>query len=69
MLRFAAALSLSLTLSAPLVARAEPTPPAAVKRPATLHYRGLEKLLKRFRMEAGSPPPGRVLAQASRPAR
>lgn len=63
--RLIAALTLSLTLAAPVVARAEGVP-AAHPRPAVArHYRGLEKLLKRFRLEAGSRAhEGRELADA-----
>ena len=52
--RLIAALTLSLTLAAPVVACAEVAPAAHPRPGVARHYRGLEKLLKRFRFEAGS---------------
>lgn len=65
--RLIAALTLSLTLAAPVVARAEAAPAAHPRPGVARHYRGLEKLLKRFRLEAGSrTQQGRELADARR---
>ena len=62
MLRFLAVLSLSLTVGAPLAARAEA--PAPAKKPVVMHYRALSKMLRRFSRQAGTPTHDRVLASA-----
>ncbi len=56
MSRIFAILATSLTLSAPICAHADAAHETAVplaQRPV-LHYRGLEKMLRRFRLQSGS---------------
>jgi hypothetical protein len=52
-MRLALAAALSLVLAAPAYAEA-PVPP----KPAVTHYRTLEKMLRKFSRQAGTPAPG-----------